>query len=120
LLSSQTIQSLFLIFMGTMDCLTTAIGTSFFGTQELNPVIAGLVNSNLPAFLALKLTVTVAVCFLFIFADKTLMQARDKNSASFKIASKALKIAYFSVMLLFAVVVTNNILVLLRLIMQRN
>ena len=84
--STQTLPSLFLIFMGSMDCLTTVIGTLYYGTRELNPVLAGLVNSNISAFVVLKLTVTVAVGLIFILAQKTLMKSPDKNSASFKIA----------------------------------
>lgn len=108
---------LFLIFMGSMDCLTTVIGTLFFGTQELNPVLVGLVNGNLPGFVALKLSVTVAIGVLFILAQRTLMQAHDQKSASFKIAVRMLKTAYFAIILSLAVVVANNVLVLLHLIL---
>jgi len=111
--SIQTLPSLFLIFMGSMDCLTTVIGTIYYGTRELNPVIAGLVNSNLPAFVILKLTVTVSVGLIFILAQKTIMKSPDKNSASFKIALQILRITYFSIILFLAVAVTNNLLVLL-------
>ncbi len=98
--------------MGSMDCLTTVIGTLYYGTRELNPVLAGLVSSNLPAFVVLKLTVTVAVGLIFILAQKTLMRSSDKNSASFKIALQILRIAYFSIILVLAIAVTNNLLVL--------
>ncbi|MGD0995100.1 MAG: DUF5658 family protein [Candidatus Bathyarchaeia archaeon] len=110
--STQTLPSLFLIFMGSVDCLTTVIGSLYYGTRELNPVLAGLVNSNLPAFVIVKLTVTVSVGLIFILAQKTLMRSPDKNSASFKIALQILRITYFSTLLFLAIVVTNNLLVL--------
>jgi membrane protein DedA with SNARE-associated domain len=111
--STQILPSLFLIFMGSMDCLTTVIGSLYYGTRELNPVLAGLVSSNLPAFVIVKLTATVAVGLIFILAQKTLMRSPDKNSASFKIALQILRIAYFSIILFLAIVVTNNLLVLI-------
>jgi hypothetical protein len=42
----QIFPSLLLILLGSMDCLTTVIGTRFFGAVELNPLIADLVGSN--------------------------------------------------------------------------
>ena len=98
--------------MGTMDCLTTVIGTLYYGTQELKPILAGLVNSNLPDFVILKLTTTVALGLLFILAQKTLMKSPNKNLASFKIAHQTLRLAYFSIILFLAIVVVNNLLVL--------
>ncbi len=110
--SLQPLPSLFLIFMGSMDCLTTVIGSLYFGTRELNPILAGLVSSNLPAFVVLKLTVTVFVGLTFILAQKVLMKSADKNSASFKTASRMLRAAYFGIVMFLAIVVVNNLLVL--------
>lgn len=107
---------LLLVFLGCMDCLTTVIGTVFFGTQELNPVLAGLVNTNILAFIGLKLAVTVAVGLIFVLAQRTLMRTTDQNSASFKFAVRTLKVAYFGILLFLAIVVVNNILVLLHFI----
>ncbi len=102
--------------MGSMDCLTTVVGALFFGTQELNPFLAGLVSSNLSGFVIVKLTVTVVVGLIFVLARKILMRVFDPSSNSFKIALKTLRIAYFTIVLFTAVVVVNNILVLLHLI----
>ena len=41
---------LLLIVMGSMDCLTTVLGTLYFGAQELNPLIEGIVLHYKPAF----------------------------------------------------------------------
>ena len=116
---TQTLPNLFIIFMGTMDCLTTVIGTLYYGTRELNPVLAGLVSSNLPGFVLVKLTVTVAVGVIFILAQKTLMKSPNKTLTSFKIAFQALRIAYFSIILFLAIVVTNNLLILLNILLQK-
>jgi len=80
--------------------------------RELNPVLAGLVSSDLPAFVALKLTVTVAVGLIFIFAQETLMKSPDKNSSSFKTALRILRAAYFSIIIFLAIAVANNLFVL--------
>lgn len=115
--SNQNVSNaLFLIFMGSMDCLTTVVGVAFFGVREVNPVLSGLVSSDLPGFVVLKLTVTIAVGLIFILAQKTLDRACDHDSFSFRIAMRTLKAAYFGVVLFLAIVVVNNILVLLRLI----
>jgi hypothetical protein len=108
--------SLFLILMGSMDCLTTVIGVFYFGSVELNPLIASLVNSNIGAFVVLKLSVTVVAALVLIFAERTLSKLPDHKSKSFLNAQKVLKIAYIGIVLFLVIVVTNNILVILRMI----
>ena len=98
--------------MGSMDCLTTVIGTLYYGTRELNPILAGLVSSSLPAFVLVKLTVTVSVGLILILAEKTLVKSPNKKSLSFKIVLQILRIAYFSIILFLAVVVANNLFVI--------
>jgi hypothetical protein len=115
-LSLKAMPSLFLILLGSLDCLTTVIGTMYFGTRELNPLIAGLVYSDIPAFVALKLSITIGVGLIFILAQKILMQTKDKENRSFKIAFKTLRIAYFGIALFLAIVVINNILTLLQIV----
>ncbi len=65
-----------LILMGSLDCLTTVVGSLYFGARELNPLIVGLVNSNLPAFVVIKLVVTVCMGAIFVFAEKNLLPTR--------------------------------------------
>ena len=62
--------TLLLALMGYMDCLTTVIGIMYFGAVELNPLISGIVSTNLSAFVALKITSTVTVCLIFIQTEK--------------------------------------------------
>ncbi len=104
--------TLLLAFMGSMDCLTTVIGILYFGAIECNPLLAGVISSSLPAFIALKLTTTIFVCFIFIQAKKILMQAKDKSTKGFSRTQKLLKLAYAGVVAFLFVVVTNNLLVL--------
>ncbi len=105
--------SLLLILMGSMDCLTTVVGTLYFGTQELNPLISALVSTNLPAFVIIKLAVTVSVGLVFVLAERTLMRAGNITDKSFKMAYRTLQVAYGGIILFLALVVINNIIVLL-------
>ncbi len=101
-----------LALMGSMDCLTTVIGILYFGAVELNPFIAGVVSTNLPAFVVLKLTTTVFVCLIFVQAEKILMRSEDKTSRAFLWTHKLLKVAYVGVIAFLVVVVGNNLWVL--------
>ena len=108
-------QMLLLIVMGSMDCFTTVIGILYFGAVELNPFIAGVVHTNLPAFVTLKLTTTVLVCLSFVQAEKILMKAESKTTKAYNYANKLLKLANMSIIAFLIVVVTNNLIVLLSL-----
>ncbi len=103
---------LVLALMGSMDCLTTVIGIVYLGAVEVNPLLAGVVRSNMPAFVALKLLTTAFVCLIFIQAEKMLMQTRDKSSKSFSRTRMLLKVANMGVIAFLCIVVTNNLLVL--------
>ena len=106
------VSGLLLILMGSLDCLTTVVGSLFFGARELNPVIVGLVSSNLPAFVAVKLVVTVCVGAIFVFAEKNLLANADHKSLAFKIAHNTLRASYVGIVVFLAFVVINNIVVI--------
>jgi len=110
------VASLLLILMGSIDCLTTVVGTLYFGTQELNPLIADLVNSNLPAFVVIKLAVTVSVGVVFILAERTLLRSANINDRSFRVAHRTLRVACFGIVVFLFLVVINNVIVLLRMV----
>ncbi|MCW3999832.1 MAG: DUF5658 family protein [Candidatus Bathyarchaeota archaeon] len=98
-----------------MDCLTTVVGTVFFGTKELNPLIAGLVESNITLFVVVKLTATVAVGIIFALAERMLMQSHEqKEDPSFRMANNILRGAYVVISGFLGFVVINNVLVLLQ------
>jgi hypothetical protein len=113
LFAIKYVSGLLLILMGSMDCLTTVVGTLFFGTRELNPVIAWLINSNLPAFVVVKLAVTTFVAIVFVLAEKTLLAGEDKNNQSFKIAHNTLSASYVCIIMFLVFIVANNIVVII-------
>lgn len=106
--------SLLLILLGTLDCLTTVVGTLYFDTKELNPLIAGLVATNLPGFVAVKLAVTILVGVTFILVEKMLRKNPDKKDRSYQAARNTLKAAYVGLTGFLTIVVANNVLVLLQ------
>ena len=112
MLRLQPFPSLLLVFIGSMDCLTTVIGILYFGAVESNPFMAGMLNANLPAFIALKLTTTVFVSVIFIQAEKILMRTRDKSCRAFVWTKRILVAAYVGIIVFLVIVVTNNLMVL--------
>ncbi len=100
--------------MGSLDCLTTVVGTLFFDTQELNPLISNLVSTNLPAFVLVKLSVSFAVGGIFVLAERTLQRSNNQDDRSFKVAHNTLRAAYIGITLFLLTVVINNVLVVLR------
>ncbi len=92
-----------LALMGSMDCFTTVIGILYFGAVELNPFIAGVVSTNIPAFVVLKLTTTVFVCLIFVQAEKILMKTQDKTTRAVKWTHRLLKTAYLGVIVFLVI-----------------
>jgi hypothetical protein len=105
-----------LVFLGSMDCLTTVVGTMFFGTKELNPLIADLVANNLPGFVVIKLAVTVLVGVVLFLAERLLLRSANTDAHSMRIAHRTLNVAYIIIFCFLVVVVLNNVLVLLRML----
>jgi len=113
MLKAQLIPSLLLIIMGTVDCITTVIGVLYHGDSELNPVMAGIVSTNIGAFLVVKLAATMVAAFSFVLANKTLMNIQNKNTKTYAYSSKIVSIASMGLVLFLVIVVTNNLFVLL-------
>ena len=73
-LKSEVFPSFFLILLGTIDSITTVIGVLYFGAAEINPLMTGIVNTNIIAFLVLKISATLLIGFTYILAKRTLIQ----------------------------------------------
>ena len=113
MLKAQIIPSILLIIMGCIDCITTVIGILFHGATELNPLMAGIVSTNIGAFLIVKLAATMIAASSFVIANKTLMSTQNKGTRTFIVSSKLIKIASVGLLVFLAIVVANNLLVLL-------
>ncbi len=112
MLKTEIIPSVLLIIMGAIDCITTVIGVLYSGAVELNPFLAGIVSTNIGAFLAVKLAATMIVAFSFVLANNALMKTQNKNSKSFVYSSRLLKISSIGLVVFLTVVVMNNIIIL--------
>ncbi len=112
MLRIKAVPSLVLVLMGSMDLLTTLVGIAYFGAVECNPFLAGIVSTNLVAFIALKLTSTVFVGLIFHQAGKILTQTPDKTTKAYTLTRHLLKAAYIGVAAFMMVVIANNFLVL--------
>jgi membrane protein DedA with SNARE-associated domain len=113
MLMKEVIPSLLLILMGSIDCLTTVVGVLYSGAKELNPFMAGIVRTNIGAFLAVKIAATVLIAFTYILANKALIKTQNKGSKSFKYSYKVLIVGYVGIMVFMIIVVANNLLILL-------
>ena len=99
--------------MGIIDSVTTVIGVLFSGDKELNPFMAGVVSTNIGAFLIIKVVATLFIASTYISANRTLIKTKNKNTRSFRYSSKIIKVAYVGIMIFMIIVVANNLLVLL-------
>ncbi len=113
MLKTEAIPCFLLILMGSIDCLTTVIGVLYYGATELNPIMAGIVNTNIGAFLVVKIAATVLIAFTYLLANRTLTKTPNKSSRAFKYSYKFLKIAYAGIIVFMVIVVANNLLILL-------
>ncbi len=113
MLKREILPSLLLIVMGSVDCITTAIGVMNSGAKELNPFMAGIVNTNIGVFLVVKIAATLLIAFTYILANKTLIKTPNKGSKSFKYSYKLLKVGYVGILAFMVIVVANNLLILL-------
>ena len=109
----QMVPSFLLVAMGLADCLTTVLGVSFSGASELNPVMAGVVNTNIEAFVAVKIAASIIIALTYVLASKMLTHSPTETSKLFKFSNVVLKIGYGGILAFFCVVVLNNLVVLL-------
>lgn len=109
-LKLAVLPSVLLMLMGTIDCITTAIGIHYFGAVELSPIMAGIVH-NIPLLMALKLTATFCIGFTCLLAAKTLNNAQDKTTRSFRYGNIGVKVASTGLVAFMFVVVANNLIV---------
>jgi hypothetical protein len=97
-----------LLLAGALDCLTTVVGVLFFGAEERNPLMSSIVTSNIPLFMAIKISATICIWLTYVLALKTL-QTHPVNNRKYTFL---LKFAYGSIALFVVWAVINNIWVI--------
>ena len=112
-LKSAVFPSFILILVGAMDCLTTVIGVMYYGAAELNPCMTYIVSSSIPAFILIKIVATLVIASTYIIAKRTLDSTPNKEMKFFKYFSIGMKVAYAGLAIFLAIVVANNLIILL-------
>ncbi len=112
--SIRAFPSLLIVFMGCLDCITTVIGILYFGAVECNPLLAGVISTNMLAFMLLKIVATLFVGLIFYQANVILMKTTDKTSKGFRQTRHLLKGASVGILMFFVIIVANNLIVLVR------
>jgi hypothetical protein len=116
MLKVQALPGLVLVFMGSMDLLTTLVGTTYFGAVEANPLLSEIVSTNLAAFTALKLVSTVFVGLTFYQVGSILTKTANKTTKAYTLTRHLFRAAYIGVAGFMIAVLANNFLVLTGLI----
>ncbi len=114
MLRREAIPSLLIILMGTLDCVTTILGVAYAGATELNPAMAVIVNSNVGAFLVVKIAATIFIALTYVFARKILLHLPNKNGKTFRYSNRALSFAYVGLACFLAFAVANNLIILIK------
>ena len=98
--------------MGVLDWLTTVLGVLYFGAMELNPLFAGIINSNILVYSGIKLATAILIGFLF-YKGYAIEKASGNNSHLGKLC---LGSGYFASLAVLTVVVANNIIAVVSLL----
>ena len=96
--------------MGFLDWLTTVLGVLYFGAMEINPLFAGIIDSNILVYSGIKLSTAVLIGFLF-YKGYTIEKTPGSNSHFGKLC---LSSGYFASLMALTVVVANNIITVVR------
>jgi len=103
---TKLLPCIILTSLGLTDLITTIVGVTYFGAVEANPLFAGLTQTNLPAFTAIKLATVLLIGYLFYRA----YQIEETSKASFQLEKGFLQSGYFISLTALTAVVTNNII----------
>lgn len=101
-----------LILMGMLDWATTVTGALCFGAVEINPLFAGLTETNILLFSVIKLTVVVLTGVLFYKADKIVEMLKSNSH----LGKRVLESGYAISLMVLTVAVTNNIITVARVV----
>jgi hypothetical protein len=97
-----------LVLVGFLDWLTTVVGVAFFGASETNPLLVGLVSSNMMLFSAVKLFAVVAGGLAFYKA------AGVSTGLNLGLTKRVVNVSYSLTFLALSVVVLNNLIAIVK------
>jgi membrane protein DedA with SNARE-associated domain len=114
MLRKEMIPTCLIIIMGVIDCVTTVIGVLYSGDRELNPIMAGILSTNIGFFMFIKLAATMFAAASYILARRILMRMPDKTGKSFTYSFHIFQVAYAALIAFLFIVIANNVLILIR------
>jgi hypothetical protein len=112
-IKADVFPSFLIILLGSIDCITTVIGVTYFGAAELNPFMTGIVSTSIFAFFAVKISATFLIGFTYILAKRTLNKSVDKDTKTFKYSNRLMQVAYAGLMIFLIITVINNLTILM-------
>jgi hypothetical protein len=96
--------------MGFLDWLTTVLGVLYFGAVEINPLFAGIIDSNILVYSGIKLSAAVLIGFLF-YKGYAIGKTPGIN---LHLGKLFLGSGYFASLMALTFVVANNIIAVVR------
>ena len=112
-IKADVFPSFLIILLGSIDCITTVIGVTYFGAAELNPFMTGIVSTSIVAFFAVKIFATFLIGFTYILAKRTLNKSVDKDTKTFKYSNRFMKVAFAGITIFLIITVINNLTILM-------
>jgi hypothetical protein len=101
-----------LVMFGVLDLLTSVFGIGLFGATEKNTFLTTVTGMNLAAFCSIKLAAVIGVGIIFYKAGKIQQFA----GTGIRVQSHFLHLAYSLSLFALVTAVTNNVLVVARLV----
>jgi len=98
-----------IVSLGFADLFTTVLGVAFFGAAEVNPLLSGLIQANIPFFIGLKAVAVLLSGFVFYAGTKALAQSSSRSSVHIRF----IDFGFFVCVTFLSFVVTNNVVVIL-------
>jgi len=98
-----------LILLGVADLLTTVVGVTGKGAIEVNPLFATLTQTNILAFIGLKILTVLFTSFMFLGATRIAKAPSSNFIGKYFISSASIASCF-----VMTAAVANNILVILK------
>jgi len=97
--------------MGFLDWVTTVLGVHFFAAMEINPLFAGIIDSNILIFSFIKLLTAVLIGLVFYQG-----YALETTGITSNLGKRFLESGYYVSLMALTVVVTNNMIAVVRVV----
>jgi hypothetical protein len=105
----QTIICSVVVLLGIADLLTTVVGITAKGAVESNPIFTTLTQTNILAFIGVKILTVVFTGFMFMGATRIAQAPSNNFMGKYFITSASVASCF-----VMTAVVGNNLLILLK------